>query len=56
LNATLTRSEFARSYTNDSIDFQENGDTKSLLSEKIKTVLKREIEAAAPFRSKKTNL
>jgi DUF761-associated sequence motif len=53
LNGTLTRSESARSYTNGSIHLQENGDTKSLLSEKIKSVLKREIEAAAPLRSRK---
>lgn len=53
LNGTLTRSESARSYQNGAIGLQENGDTKSLLSEKIKSVLKREIEAAAPLRSTK---
>lgn len=53
LNGTLTRSESARSYGKGAVGLQENGDTKSLLSEKIKSVLKREIEAAAPLRSTK---
>ncbi|KAJ4772631.1 LOW protein: M-phase inducer phosphatase-like protein [Rhynchospora pubera] len=53
LNGTLTRSESARSYQNNADGLQENKDTKSLLSEKIRSVLKREIEAAVPFRSTK---
>ncbi|KAJ3688012.1 hypothetical protein LUZ61_017176 [Rhynchospora tenuis] len=53
LNGTLTRSESSRSYQNNVDGLQENGDTKSLLSEKIRSVLKREIEAAVPFRSTK---